>query len=59
MTTIREWLHSLDGKPGYSKRRVYDGIRKQMGVTSKFNSKWWDTVITKEEWRTMLREALK
>ena len=59
MTTIREWLHSLDGKPGYTKRRIYNGIRKHMGVTSKFNSKWWDTVITKAEWQTMLREALK
>ena len=59
MTTIREWLHSLDGKPGYTKRRVYNGIRKQMGVASKFDSKWWETVLTKEEWQAMLKEALK
>ena len=59
MTTIREWLHSLDGKPGYSKRRVYNGIRKQMGVASKFDSKWWDPVITEAEWKAMLREALE
>ena len=60
MTTIREWVHTLDGKPGYTKRRVYNGIRKQMGDNqSKFRAKWWDTVVTKTAWKIMLEEALE
>ena len=46
-------------KPGYQKRRIYNGIRNQMKEDNSFDAKWWDTVITKAEWKTMLKEALK
>ena len=47
MTTIREWVHTLDNVPGYSKRRVYKNIKTQMSANkSKFAAKWWDTVVT-------------
>ena len=60
MTTIREWIHTLDNIPGSNKRRVYSGIRKQMSENdSKFGAKWWDTVVTEIAWKTMLKEALK
>ena len=59
MTTIREWIHTLDNIPGSNKRRVYSGIRKQMGEDDSFDAKWWDTVITESKWKTMLEEALK
>jgi len=60
MTTIREWVHSLDTVPGYSKRRVYNGIRKQMSENqSKFGAKWWDTVVTETAWKIMLLEAIE
>jgi len=60
MTTIREWVHSLDTVPGYSKRRVYNGIRKQMSENqSKFRAKWWDTVVTETAWKIMLLEAIE
>ena len=60
MTTIREWVHSLDTVPGYNKRRVYNGIRKQMSENqSKFGAKWWDTVVTETAWKIMLLEAIE
>lgn len=59
MTTIREWIHTLDNIPGSNKRRVYSGIRKQMGEDDSFDAAWWDTTVTESKWKTMLEEALK
>ena len=60
MTTIREWEHTLNTVPGYSKRRIYYNIKKQMSENkSKFGAKWWDTVVTDTAWKIMLEEALK
>ena len=60
MTTIREWVRTLDRKPNYTKRRVYKNIKKQMSANkSKFSAKWWDTVVSEADWKTMLEEALK
>jgi len=60
MTTIREWIHTLDNLAGYSKRRVYTNIKTQMYANkSKFGAKWWDTVVTQSDWKEMLKEALK
>ena len=60
MTTIREWVHTMDNKLNYSKRRVYKNIKTQMSANkSKFAAKWWDTVVTETAWKIMLEEALK
>ena len=60
MTTIREWVHTMDNKLNYSKRRVYKNIKTQMSENkSKFGAKWWDTVVTETAWKIMLEEALE
>ena len=60
MTTIRQWVHKYMSRPGYQKRRIYDGIRNQMkDDKTTFATKWWDTVVSEADWKTMLKEALK
>ena len=60
MTTMREWVHTLDDIPGRNKRRVYNGVRNQMKADGDtFRAAWWDTVVSKADWKTMLKEALK
>ena len=60
MTTIRQWVRKYMNKPGYNKRRIYNGIRTQMSENqSKFGAKWWDTVVTETAWKIMLEEALE
>jgi len=60
MTTIREWIHSIKEQPRLPGAKIYEHVRNEMeNNPSKFDSKWWDTVVTKAEWKVMLKEALE
>ena len=60
MTTMREWIHSIKEQPRLPGAKIYEHVRKEMiDNPSKYEDKWWDTVITELEWKIILTEALE
>ena len=46
--------------PWSTRRRIYNGIRKQMKADGEtVDAKWWATEVSEADWKTMLKEELK
>jgi len=60
MTTMREWMHSIKDHPRLPGGKIYEYVRKEMADNlSKYEDKWWDTVVSEVEWKILLLEVLE